>query len=130
MEGCGRGETLAFKDGEWTVTRHVCPRNCYDACGMLAYTRDGVLERLDHGGARPEPQHVLYAVGPLVVGQPNRPIIIRGIIELQPFFDRVGGNSTRRRAGAGARASTRAGASTCAAAGASTRAGVVVTRFP
>lgn len=47
---------MAFKDGEWTVTRHVCPRNCYDACGMLAYTRDGVLEKVEgdpsHGYTR------------------------------------------------------------------------------
>lgn len=43
------------RDG-FTVTRHVCPRNCYDACGILAYTRAGRLVKVtgdpDHGFTR------------------------------------------------------------------------------
>ena len=34
-----------FEDG-YRVTRHVCPRNCYDTCGMLAYVRNGKLEKI------------------------------------------------------------------------------------
>lgn len=29
----------------YTITRHMCPRNCYDSCPMLAYTSHG---RIDH----------------------------------------------------------------------------------
>lgn len=47
---------MAFKERDWTVTRHVCPCNCYDACGMLAYTRNGILEKVEgdpsHGYTR------------------------------------------------------------------------------
>lgn len=28
------------------ITRHVCPKNCYDACGILAYTRNGKLQKV------------------------------------------------------------------------------------
>ena len=31
---------------KYTITRHVCPRNCYDACGMLAYTSNGILKHV------------------------------------------------------------------------------------
>ncbi len=31
----------------YTVTRHVCPRNCYDACSMLAYSRNGIIEKVE-----------------------------------------------------------------------------------
>ncbi|MBZ4687040.1 MAG: Trimethylamine-N-oxide reductase (cytochrome c) [Clostridiales bacterium] len=47
---------LSFKKEGYTVTRHVCPRNCYDACGMLAFTRNGILKKIDgdpkHGYTR------------------------------------------------------------------------------
>lgn len=47
---------MAFQQDGYTVTRHVCPRNCYDACGMLAYTRNGVLSKVEgdpaHGYTR------------------------------------------------------------------------------
>ena len=33
-----------FFHGNYQVTRHICPRNCYDACPMLAYTRGGKIE--------------------------------------------------------------------------------------
>ncbi len=36
---------MKTKDG-YQITRHICPRNCYDACGLLAYTRKGVLEKV------------------------------------------------------------------------------------
>lgn len=44
---------LVYKHDGYAVTRHICPRNCYDACGMLAYTSEGVLQKIegdpDHG---------------------------------------------------------------------------------
>lgn len=47
---------MAFQHDGYTVTRHVCPRNCYDACGMLAYTKNGILRKVDgdpaHGYTR------------------------------------------------------------------------------
>ncbi|WP_173442841.1 molybdopterin-dependent oxidoreductase [Selenomonas ruminantium] len=33
-----------FFHGNYQVTRHICPRNCYDACPILAYTRGGKIE--------------------------------------------------------------------------------------
>lgn len=39
--------TLSTEHNGFKVTRHVCPRNCYDACGMLAYTYNGVLKKVD-----------------------------------------------------------------------------------
>ncbi len=33
-----------FFHGNCQVTRHICPRNCYDSCPMLAYTRGGKIE--------------------------------------------------------------------------------------
>lgn len=29
------------------VTRHVCPRNCYSSCGILGYTRNGKLYKVE-----------------------------------------------------------------------------------
>lgn len=47
---------MSVKPNGYTVTRHVCPRNCYDACGMLAYTNNGVLQKVEgdpsHGYTR------------------------------------------------------------------------------
>lgn len=43
----GWWESLAFIKGNYTVTRHVCPRNCYDTCGMLAYTKNGILQKVE-----------------------------------------------------------------------------------
>ncbi|MBS3968989.1 MAG: molybdopterin-dependent oxidoreductase, partial [Clostridia bacterium] len=41
---------------EYRVTRHVCPRNCYDACGILAYVKNGRLVKVSgdplHGYTR------------------------------------------------------------------------------
>lgn len=33
-----------FFHDKYQVTRHICPRNCYDTCPMLAYTRGGKIE--------------------------------------------------------------------------------------
>ena len=33
-----------FFHDNYQVTRHICPRNCYDTCPMLAYTRGGKIE--------------------------------------------------------------------------------------
>ena len=33
-----------FFHGNYQVTRHICPRNCYDACPILAYTCGGKIE--------------------------------------------------------------------------------------
>lgn len=30
----------------WQVTRHICPRNCYDTCGILAYVKNGRLVKV------------------------------------------------------------------------------------
>lgn len=30
----------------YTITRHVCPRNCYSSCSMLGYTADGILHKV------------------------------------------------------------------------------------
>lgn len=35
-----------FSHGTYQVTRHICPRNCYDSCPMLAYSRGGKIEYL------------------------------------------------------------------------------------
>ncbi|MCM0758230.1 molybdopterin-dependent oxidoreductase [Sporomusa sphaeroides DSM 2875] len=37
---------MTYTQDGYQITRHVCPRNCYDACGMLAYVRNGVLEKV------------------------------------------------------------------------------------
>jgi len=29
------------------ITRHICPRNCFDSCSILAYSQKGVLERVE-----------------------------------------------------------------------------------
>lgn len=34
-------------DGKYSVFRNVCPRNCYDTCGMLSYVKDGKLEKVE-----------------------------------------------------------------------------------
>ena len=39
-----------FFHGNYQVTRHMCPRNCYDACPMLAFTRGGKIEYLTGEG--------------------------------------------------------------------------------
>ncbi len=30
-----------------TITRHICPRNCFDTCSMIAYTENGILKKVD-----------------------------------------------------------------------------------
>lgn len=37
---------MAYKQDGYTVTRNVCPRNCYDTCGMLTYVRNGKMEKI------------------------------------------------------------------------------------
>ena len=37
---------MAYLENGYQVTRHVCPRNCYDTCGMLAYVRNGKIEKI------------------------------------------------------------------------------------
>src|SRR5665648_1189803 len=27
--------------------RNVCPRNCYDTCGMITYVQDGILKKVE-----------------------------------------------------------------------------------
>ncbi|MBE3587613.1 MAG: molybdopterin-dependent oxidoreductase [Thermoanaerobacteraceae bacterium] len=38
--------------GRYSVYRHACPRNCYDACGMLSHVERGVLQKVSG-----DPQH-------------------------------------------------------------------------
>lgn len=33
-----------FLQENYQVTRHICPRNCYDSCAMLAFTKGGKIE--------------------------------------------------------------------------------------
>lgn len=35
------------QNNQFQVTKHVCPRNCYDTCTMLAYSRNGRLEKVE-----------------------------------------------------------------------------------
>lgn len=37
---------MPFQQDGYQVTRHVCPRNCYDACGILAFVKNGRLEKV------------------------------------------------------------------------------------
>ncbi|MGD8188492.1 molybdopterin-dependent oxidoreductase [Brevibacillus ginsengisoli] len=30
----------------YTITRHVCPRNCYSSCSMLGFSTDGILQKV------------------------------------------------------------------------------------
>ena len=41
---------MYHEDG-YQVTHHTCPRNCYDSCPMLAYTRGGRIEKLVGDGS-------------------------------------------------------------------------------
>ncbi|SMC44753.1 molybdopterin-dependent oxidoreductase [Sporomusa malonica] len=44
---------MIYTHDGYQITRHVCPRNCYDTCGILAYVRKGLLEKVtgdpEHG---------------------------------------------------------------------------------
>ena len=44
-------EAAAVSSGE-QIFRNVCPRNCYDTCGIISYVQDGVLKKV--GG---DPKH-------------------------------------------------------------------------
>ncbi|SFT83649.1 Anaerobic selenocysteine-containing dehydrogenase [Selenomonas sp. GACV-9] len=46
---------MLYKDG-YQITRHTCPRNCYDSCPLLAYTRNGRIEKLT-GDASSNPHY-------------------------------------------------------------------------
>jgi anaerobic selenocysteine-containing dehydrogenase len=37
---------MVYQQDGYRVTRHVCPRNCYDTCGVLAFVRNGRLEKV------------------------------------------------------------------------------------
>lgn len=30
----------------FSIYRHVCPRNCYDTCGVLSYVQDGIVKKV------------------------------------------------------------------------------------
>ncbi|MBE3587609.1 MAG: molybdopterin-dependent oxidoreductase [Thermoanaerobacteraceae bacterium] len=50
------GPARAAGEEQYQVFRNVCPRNCYDTCGMLSYVQDGVLKKVEgdpeHGFTR------------------------------------------------------------------------------
>lgn len=50
---CGL-KVIGLDQGEkgYQVFRNVCPRNCYDTCGMLSYVRNGILVKVNG-----DPQH-------------------------------------------------------------------------
>lgn len=38
---------MSIEENDYKITKHVCPRNCYGACGMVAYTKNGILEKVN-----------------------------------------------------------------------------------
>ncbi|OEH86883.1 molybdopterin oxidoreductase [Desulfuribacillus stibiiarsenatis] len=50
---------MSLYDNPFTITRHACPRNCYDTCSILAYVQNGVLKKVEG-----DPKH-LYTNGKL-----------------------------------------------------------------
>jgi len=38
---------MSTTDNQYKITRHSCPRNCYDTCSMLAYVQNGILKKVD-----------------------------------------------------------------------------------
>ena len=47
-----------FFHGECQVTRHICPRNCYDTCPILAYTRGGKIVYITGDNERGASRHL------------------------------------------------------------------------
>lgn len=48
---CNRFRTILLKgectmDNTYTITKHVCPRNCYSSCSILGYTNNGSLKKV------------------------------------------------------------------------------------
>lgn len=48
---CHRFRTILYKgkgmmNNTYTITHHVCPRNCYSSCSMLGYTKKGSLKKV------------------------------------------------------------------------------------
>jgi anaerobic selenocysteine-containing dehydrogenase len=43
----GPAEAAAFDEGEYTVFRNACPRNCYDTCSIKTYVKDGVVRFIE-----------------------------------------------------------------------------------
>lgn len=64
---------MSFKQDGYIVTRHVCPRNCYDACGMLAYTKNGILQKVTGDPAHGYTKKKLCAKGYSYVQQVYHP---------------------------------------------------------
>src|SRR5665648_1143659 len=44
--------------------RNVCPRNCYDTCGMITYVQDGILKKVEG-----DPKHGLSLIH---ISEPTR----------------------------------------------------------
>ena len=38
---------MSIHSNIYQITKHVCPRNCYDTCTMLAYTLNGKLKKVE-----------------------------------------------------------------------------------
>ncbi|OEF95827.1 molybdopterin-dependent oxidoreductase [Desulfuribacillus alkaliarsenatis] len=38
---------MATENQSYRITRHACPRNCYDTCSILAYTQNGILHKVE-----------------------------------------------------------------------------------
>ncbi len=54
---------MSIEQSGYKITRHVCPRNCYGACGMVAYTKNGILKKVDGDPAHEYTKGKLCAKG-------------------------------------------------------------------
>ena len=62
-----------FHEDNYQVTRHICPRNCYDSCPMLAYTRGGKIEKITGDSSLPGASGRLCAKGEQILAQVYHP---------------------------------------------------------
>ncbi len=47
----------------YSITKHICPRNCYDACGIIAYSKNGVLQKVEGDPSHPYSKGKLCSKG-------------------------------------------------------------------
>lgn len=62
-----------FHQDNYQVTRHICPRNCYDSCPMLAYTTGGRIEKITGDNSVPGASSHLCAKGEQILAQVYHP---------------------------------------------------------
>ncbi|KGM45561.1 molybdopterin oxidoreductase [Neobacillus niacini] len=54
---------MRLMDNSFEITRHVCPRNCYSACSILGFTKNGHLEKVTGDPAHGYTKGLLCAKG-------------------------------------------------------------------